>query len=211
MKRLIEEYKKKKIQIKKRLEDFKTNYKRSDKNIFAELCFCILTPQTKAVNCDRAIKELKKRNLLLEGSKRDIKNMLKGLVRFHNKKASYIVAARKRFQGKKGINIKESIGINDIFKTREWLVRNIKGLGYKEASHFLRNIGLGKNISILDTHILKNLKELGVIKKIPSSVSGKNYTQVIEERMRKFAGRIKIPLEELDLLLWSRETGFVFK
>ncbi|GAJ17855.1 unnamed protein product, partial [marine sediment metagenome] len=29
----------------------------------------------------------------------------------------------------------------DEIKLREWVVKNFKGLGYKEASHFLRNIG----------------------------------------------------------------------
>ena len=45
------------------------------------------------------------------------------------------------------------------------------GLGYKEASHFLRNIGLSEDIPILDRHILKNLVLLGAIDKVPSSIS----------------------------------------
>ncbi|MGB2705508.1 MAG: N-glycosylase/DNA lyase [Candidatus Omnitrophota bacterium] len=211
MKRLRAEYNKRRKEIRKRLKDFEDIHTKKDEDIFAELCFCILTPQSKAVNCDRAIKELKKRNLLLKGSEHDIRDRLKGLVRFHNKKAAYIVAARKALSKKNRVKVKSHLDKNDIFKTRKWLIKSIKGLGYKEASHFLRNIGLGKNISILDAHILKNLKKFGVIKEIPASVSGKNYTQVIEERMRKFAEKIKVPLEELDLLLWSCETGFVFK
>jgi len=57
---------------------------------------------------------------------------------------------------------------------REWLIRSIRGIGYKEASHFLRNIGLGENLAILDRHILKNLKFFGVIEEIPASLPKKN-------------------------------------
>ncbi|MEM3584736.1 MAG: hypothetical protein QW193_05630, partial [Nitrososphaerales archaeon] len=80
----------------------------------------------------------------------------------------------------------------------------------KEASHFLRNIGLGKDFAILDRHILKNLKEFNVIKDIPKSISKKVYLD-IENKMREFSKQINIPMDELDLLFWSKETSFIFK
>src|SRR4030042_2590550 len=85
----------------------------------------------------------------------------------------------------------------DIYECREWFVKNIKGLGYKEASHFLRNIGLGEKIAILDRHILKNLNLFGVIKEIPKSVSKAKYLK-IEKNMIEFAKKIDIPLSHLD-------------
>ncbi len=98
----------------------------------------------------------------------------------------------------------------DAKRAREWLVENVKGYGYKEASHFLRNIGLGADLAILDRHILKNLKSAGVIRQIPKSLNRKNYLDV-EERMRKFARKVRIPLDHLDLVLWYKEAGEVFK
>ncbi len=210
MRSLISDYRKKKPTIKRRLEDFKDLHRGKGRDIFRELCFCILTPQSKAVNCDKAIRTLKRHNLLFGNNTRDIKNILKGLTRFHNKKAAYLVAARKVFINNKKLDIKNKLNPRDIFKTREWLVKNIKGLGYKEASHFLRNIGLGRDIAILDSHILKNLKKLGIIEKIPNSITKKNYID-IEGKMGEFSKKVNIPLEELDLLFWSNETGFVFK
>ena len=195
MKSLISDYRKKKPLIKKRLKEFRKAHK--NKDLFAELCFCILTPQSKAVNCDLALKELKRTGLLSNGSEKDIKPILKGKARFHNKKAEYLVAAREAFGKNKKLD-------------RDWLVKNIKGLGYKEASHFLRNIGLGKDVAILDVHILKNLKRLGVIEDIPTSLTRKKYIER-EEKMRRFAKKINIPLEDLDLLFWSHQTGFIFK
>ena len=190
---IVIQYKKKKKEIKKRLKNFKNN-----KNIFAELCFCLLTPQSKAVNCDKAIKQLRKKNILIYGSKKSVAKILKKLVRFHNNKASYIVAARKSFKD------------FEKFKTREWLVQNIKGLGHKEASHFLRNIGLGEDVAIIDRHVIRNLKKEKIVKKIPETITKKNYLE-IENKMRKFARKKQIPLAALDLLFWSNETGFIFK
>lgn len=209
MKELLQDYKKRKREIKARLQYFRKVYKKNDKDIFAELCFCILTPQAKAVICDRAIKRLVKEGLLFKGSQRDIKPYLKG-VRFPNNKAKYLVGARDFFGNGKGLDVKGKIDTRDLFKTRNWLAENIKGLGYKEASHFLRNIGLGKDLAILDRHILKNLKKYGIIKEIPDSLSRKDYIK-IENKMRRFFGRLGIAMEEIDLLFWAKETGFIFK
>jgi N-glycosylase/DNA lyase len=109
------------------------------------------------------------------------------------------------------ISIKSVLsGVADIYECREWLVQNIKGIGYKEASHFLRNIGFGEKIAILDRHILKNLNQLGVIEELPKTISRAKYIW-IEEKMKGFARQIDIPISHLDLLLWYKETGEIFK
>jgi N-glycosylase/DNA lyase len=200
---LVSEYKKKKYEIKKRLKDFDSLHKGALKEIFSELCFCLLTPQSNARYCDGAVQELKNTNLLFNGCARAIRRVLAGKSRFHNKKAEYIVAARRNFN-------KSILNADDVWNVRERLVKKIKGLGYKEASHFLRNIGLGRGMAILDRHILKNLKRYGVIKQIPLSLTAGSYLD-IEKKARVFAKKINIPLEELDLLFWSRETGEIFK
>ena len=89
-------------------------------------------------------------------------------------------------------------------------MKNIKGLGYKEASHFLRNIGRGEDLAILDRHILKNLALLGVIDEVPSSPTKRLYLE-IEEKMAAFSRQTNIPMGHLDLLLWYKEAGEVFK
>jgi N-glycosylase/DNA lyase len=154
--------------------------------------------------------KLKEQNMLSKGSADQIKSRLH-CVRFHNKKAVYIVAARTLFSKNGTLSIKPLLGqYADIHECREWLVTQIKGLGYKEASHFLRNIGLGENIAILDRHILRNLQLLGVMEDIPESLSKAKYGQ-IEIKMREFAQSVNIPFAHLDLLLWYKETGQIFK
>ena len=140
-----------------------------------------------------------------------IKPKLKGRVRFHNKKTDFVIRARMLFKKGSCLAVKERLDLNDIIATREWLVENIKGYGYKEASHFLRNIGLGSDIAILDRHILKNLRKYGAISKIPASVGSRKVYMAIEDKMRAFSKRVHIPIEDLDLLFWSMQTGFIFK
>ena len=211
LKQLRQVYPKIMPEIKKRLAQFKKLHEDKDEKIFSELCYCILTANANAVLCNKAIEELQKAGLLLNGKPHQIRPVLKGKARFHNKKAGYIVGARNLFKVAGCLDIKSRINAGNIIETRDWLVDNIKGFGYKEASHFLRNIGLGKNIAILDRHILKNLRRYGVINKVPDSVGSRKVYIDIENKMKEFSKKINIPMEELDLLFWSIQTGFIFK
>ena len=203
MKQLFDAYNSRKSEIKQRLREFKEI--NSNRDVFSELCFCICTPQSKAELCDRVVKNIMKDDFVFKASESNLSKFLVG-VRFHNNKAKYIVGARALKDGLK----EELLQIEDPKDKREFLVNNIKGLGHKEASHFLRNIGLGEDLAILDRHILKNLVKHGLIKEIPKTLTKKNYIK-IEKRMQNFAKQIRIPLAELDLLFWSLETGKVFK
>jgi N-glycosylase/DNA lyase len=201
----------KKDEILLKLKEFKQVWSNgNNEEIFTELAFCILTPQSKAKLCWDAVVKIREKGLLLKGDVEQIEKELRG-VRFKNKKARYIVEARERFIANGIPRIREQIsGFKNIFSARDWLVRNVKGIGYKEASHFLRNIGLGKNLAILDRHILKNLKVFRVIKEIPGSLSKKKYLE-LEKKMKEFAEKSRIPLNHLDLIFWCKETGEVFK
>lgn len=205
-------YSERKKEIQSRLDQFKKLWKNaSEEEIFAELVFCLLTPQSKAKSCWCATEILVDKKLLLNCNSNSIAKVLQRKTRFHNKKAHYISLARKLFTVKGKISIKSSISeFKDMFVLRNWLVDNVKGMGYKEASHFLRNIGFGEKITILDRHILKNLKLMGVINKLPDSLTKNTYLE-IEEKMKKFSKRINIPLDYLDFVLWCKETGEVFK
>jgi len=211
LKQLIASYKKIKPAITKRLNEFGPVHKAADDHIFGELCFCLMTANANALKCDEALKDLKKSGCHINGSIGHVRSKIKGRVRFHNRKASYIVGARNLFKSGRRIDMKARIDHEDVIATRDWLVDNVKGIGYKEASHFLRNIGLGQDIAILDRHILKNLARHGVIRKIPDSVGSRKIYIDIEDKMRAFSKSIGIPLEHLDLLFWSIQTGFIFK
>jgi N-glycosylase/DNA lyase len=203
-------YQERKEQIQKRLAEFRQVMQWKDEEVFAELCFCLLTPQSSAKVCWEAVTALKQRTLLLKGQPLDLEPYLRS-VRFSEGKARYIVEARDMFSRDSTLQLKSRISsFYNPFELREWLVENVKGFGFKEASHFLRNIGLGEGFAILDRHILRNLNRLGVIPEIPASLTKKRYLE-IEDKLRRFATEIGIPMADLDLLFWSRETGWIFK
>lgn len=211
MRELLNAYRIRKVLIRKRLKDFQAVWNKPERKIFTELCFCLCTPQSKAVMCDKAISSLEKSGIIFKGNFAQVSPFLKtNGVRFHNNKTKYIIEARNLLSKNKHIYIKEKINTSDIKKTRTWLVKNIKGLGYKEASHFLRNIGWGKNLAILDIHILRNMLKFNIIKEIPKTISKKQYLQ-LEKKLERFSKRSGIPVGELDLLFWSMETGGIFK
>lgn len=209
--KLKNSYCKKRQEIEARLKEFKYLYiKGSEEELFAELCFCILTPQSRAKSCWSAISELGKSKLLTAGNTIEIAKKLKKFgVRFHNKKAKYIVDAYTFFSKRGNLSIRGTLKNSAEKDLRKFLVENINGIGYKEASHFLRNIGLGENYAILDRHILKNLRYFCTLKdKKPLT---KTRYLAIEKIMKKFAEKIGVPLSHLDLLLWSEETNEIFK
>ncbi len=198
-KQLLEAYAKRKDAIQKRLEEFR---QLPQENYREELLFCLLTPQSNAYKCWEAVEQLKKLN---RPTSKKIKSILRKKTRFHNNKTRYIIKALKEWE-----LIHAALVNNNRRELRNWLAQEVNGLGLKELAHFLRNIGKSENqLAILDRHILKNLKELKVIdnEKIKSK---KNYFDA-EQRVLAFAKSLQIPLDELDLLLWSQETGEIFK
>ncbi len=203
-------YRNKKVDIVSRLDEFRAIWRQEDElPIFKELIFCLLTPQSKAQTCWTCVKE-NLNNRLLTITESELAEKLKP-VRFRFNKAGYITEARDKFVTNGKVRIIPKLKqFNSPFKLRGWLVDEIKGLGYKEASHFLRNIGLGEELAILDRHILRNLVYLKVIPEIPQYLRRTDYLD-IEDKMRQFATESNIPLAHLDLLLWYKETGYIFK
>lgn len=205
-------YKAKQKDIEKRLKEFKEIWEKgSNEDIHTELSFCILTPQSKAVNAWKAITTLRDNGLLFNGSAEEMVEYL-NIVRFKNNKAKYLVALREQMKNEKGQIITKDFfsSISTVKARREWIVKNIKGMAYKEAGHFLRNVGFGKEIAILDRHILKNLVKLEVIGEVPKSLTPKLYLE-IEEKMKAYCEYVNIPMDSLDLLLWYKEAGEIFK
>jgi N-glycosylase/DNA lyase len=132
--------------------------------------------------------------------------------RFPNARPDYIVKTREFFQRSFGMRLREQLAsFEDPLALRDWLARepNIKGLGYKEASHFLRNIGF-RGYGILDKHVLRCLAEVGVIES-PKPPAGRARYLETEQRMRQFAREVSIDFDELDLVLWSLKTGEVLR
>jgi len=190
-------------QVDSRLKEFKEAGKKSNDEIFSEMCFCILTANYSAEGGIRIQKIMGDGFLKL--SEEDLASKLKELGhRYPQLRAKFIAEARKHHGSLK--ETLESFGSEE--NAREWVVNNIKGLGYKEASHFLRNIGF-ENLAIIDFHIIDILAKHKLIKR-PKTLTKKKYLE-IEGVLKKIAKKLEMNLAELDLYLWCAETGKVLK
>ena len=189
--------------VEARIKGFESLRNSSRVDLFRELCFCLLTANFSAERALRIIDEIGED--LLKLSEEELAENLRRLGhRFPSSRARYIVDARKSLD--KLVEILKTV--DDEFMIREWLVRNVKGVGYKEASHFLRNIGF-KNLSIIDFHIIDLLARYGLIRR-PRSLTRRKYLE-IEGLLRRISEELGISLAELDLYLWHMETGKILK
>jgi N-glycosylase/DNA lyase len=189
--------------IRGRLSDFASV---PPEEYFYELVYCLLTPQSSAVNAVKAVVALKSVDLFnREVSVAHVLGNRAHYIRFHNTKARHLTDAKMTYPA----IVTQIHSGAPALALRAWLVQNVRGLGWKEASHFLRNIGF-RNLAILDRHILKNLKRHGVIRLVPATLTPRRYLS-IEQRFHAFGAAIGITMDELDLLFWSRETGSILK
>lgn len=188
--------------INKRIQEFKSVDTHSSDDLFKELCFCLLTANFSA---ERAISiHAQLHNSFCTDSKETIAKKLKASeYRFPKTRAAYISECTKQKK-----QLQKTITSLDGEERREWLVRNIKGLGYKESSHFLRNIGYD-DYAIIDSHILDLLKRNNLITP-PKTLTRKKYLE-IEAILRTIATRTDLTLAELDMYLWYMETGKILK
>ncbi|NCN99024.1 N-glycosylase [Candidatus Pacearchaeota archaeon CG10_big_fil_rev_8_21_14_0_10_35_219] len=184
-----------------KLKEFQSFSNKTDKGWFQELCFCILAANSKQKTAQQIQESLKDRLLTINQSALAlyIKNSKH---RFHNNKAKYIIEARKHHPLKEKLTGNES-------ENRNWLVNNIKGIGMKEASHFLRNTG-SQNLAILDRHILRTLEENNIISEMPKLLSQKQYL-IIEQKFQDLAKQLNMSPARLDLMVWYLKTGKVAK
>jgi len=208
---LKRDYRAKKRTIERRLAEFRAVYGRGDEAIFEELCFCILTAGSSARMGMRTIEAL--RDILLTGSEKELQERAgTHRVRFWRLRPAYIHCTREHLKDTCGLKLRELLdSFDDPLARRDFLAKSkmIKGLGYKETSHFLRNIGF-RGYAILDKHIVNSLREMGVIGKRLKPTSRKGYL-AIENKLARFAEEIGIDMDHLDLLLWSRKTGEILK
>lgn len=191
--------------IDEKMKEFEELGNKNSNEIFKELCFCFMTANFSAHG------GIKIQNEIGEGfstlPEEDLAKKLAELGhRFPNARAKYVILARPHKN-----TIKETLqSFSDDNSARNWVVENIKGIGMKEASHFLRNIGY-KNLAIIDFHVVDLLAKHNLIEKPKNkSLTPKKYIE-IENILKEIAQKINLNLGELDLYLWYEETGKILK
>ncbi len=211
VKRIKQAHAERAAEIRERLAEFDAIWKNGDDfKLWEEMVFCFFTGGCSAKMGLNSVEAV--RPILMDGTHEDLTQALLGKHRYPNARAGYIVASRNFLQDHCDMKIREKLeSFEDDLERRDWLVREkgIKGLGYKEASHYLRNIGF-KGYAILDKHVLRSMAELKIIDD-PKPPNTRSRYLTYEQLLKKLADQLKIDFDEMDLVLWSMKTGEILK
>ena len=198
-------------EIRRRLGEFEAILKSgTDEDLWEEMVFCFFTGGCSAKMGMRSVAAVK--DLLLDGGQAELATALTGVHRYPNARSRYIVASRDFLREHCDLKLRSKLQSFDChFERRDWLVKEkgIKGLGYKEASHFLRNVGF-KGYAILDKHVLRCLAELKIIDDPKPPNTRSTYLRV-EQKIKDLTAATQIDFDEMDLVLWSMKTGEILK
>jgi N-glycosylase/DNA lyase len=198
-------------EIRARLAEFEAVRRTAtDERLWEEMVFCIFTAGASARMGLGSIEAV--RHLLACGTHEELAAALQSKHRYPNSRSGYIVVTRSYLEDDCRMRLRERLeNFEDPIARRDWLARTreIKGLGYKESSHFLRNVGY-RGYAILDKHILRCLSEVGVLDS-PQPPSTRARYLSTEDRLRRFADDLGVDFDELDLVLWSMKTGEILK
>ncbi len=211
LERILETHRLRRKEIQERLAEFESVWRTgSDARLWEEMVFCFFTGGCSAKMGLRSIDAV--RPLLETGTQPEIASALIGVHRYPNARARYVYASREFLRNHCNLELRKRLSdFHSPIERRDWLVKEkgIKGLGYKEASHYLRNIGL-KGYAILDKHVLKCLYELKIIDS-PKPPNTRSRYLTVEDKLRELTERTKIDFDEMDLVLWSMKTGQILK
>lgn len=209
--KIKETHRQKADDIRHRLAEFDAIWKNgSDDRLWEEMVFCFFTGGCSAKMGLRSIEKV--RGLLKKGDFDQLATALSGVHRYPFARSRYILASRQFLIADCQMKLRKRLNrIDGHHEKRDWLAKEsgIKGLGYKEASHFLRNIGL-KGYAILDKHVLNCLTELKIIDS-PKPPNTRARYLTIETKLKTFSKKIKIDFDEMDLVLWFMKTGEILK
>ena len=193
--------------VEDRMDEFRAVHKMDTYKWYEEMVYCLLTAFASALMGQKCVDALCCDNTLIKGSEEEIRACLVETGhRFPNKRAEYVFNTQHLAP-----TIKETIqGFKDSKEAREWLVENIKWFGWKEASHYLRNIGYF-DLAIIDRHIINNLVEHRIVDLDPKKGLTKKRYLAVEKILDLLADELDILPGELDLYMWYRKTGKVLK
>lgn len=173
--------------------------------VWYDLAFCIVSSQERTNRALAAANCLGAGYFRLMGSD-DIPSAIADLfqesyisLRFINRKTQQLADSFQVLQNKRDYILDIATNFNTAYAAREFLMEHFPGIGPKQASMFLRNIGFGTDLAIIDSHIEKMSRIL-----IPQIYMSRkpNYAD-IEAELRQFADSRSVNLQTLDVILWS--------
>ena len=121
--------------------------------------------------------------------------------RYPQKRSEEIINAAQILYANSSIKKILNNSTSDI-AVRNFLVNKIPGIGIKESSHFLRNIGYSNSLAIIDVHVLNFLKQYNYVDPIEVQTLTKLKYEKLEIILQNLAEFHKLDLNILDLAIW---------
>jgi len=123
--------------------------------------------------------------------------------RFPNIRARNIIDAARVISSEKMWLKKLLTNSRSEKQVRRSLVACIPGVGLKEASHFLRNIGYSNELAIIDSHVFSFLKKIkAVAQKDIKTITPSIYLE-LEEMLQNICCTYNLNLSVFDVAIWN--------
>ena len=121
---------------------------------------------------------------------------------FFRVRANQIRCAAERLYGELG-SIRGFLSkANSVKEARRFLVSDVPGIGPKQASLFLRNIGYDVDIAVLDAHVLTYMKWVGLTKVPLKSISTVQKYELLEDLFITRSYTLGYEPNYFDLAVW---------
>lgn len=192
----------------------------SESRLWTELCLCILSSRTQFDAAVDAIGRLNRVGLMVRLRKEpelvsylDVASILRPAKRqqpkvpgipFWRTRARQLVKAARLFYGGGNEGLRKFLSrFRDSETARSQLVENVPGLGMKQASHFLQNVNFSRDLAVIDTHLVRFLREeLMVIDMEPDGLTPGAYVR-LEWLIQRIATANGLDMRLLDRTIWS--------
>ncbi len=193
----------KEAQIRARLADFKKP--RTEQFLWEELIYCLFAANSSGKMAETAVRLLGPihKTATLE----ELQAAVHKKVRFYNVRSRFFFVNREFIATNHGTFLTFVGSFDDVYTLRNVLADEFLGMQFKEASHYLRNIGFS-GLCIIDKHVLFLMKEFGVLRSTKPPKNKKEYFR-IEKKVLDFAKSQNYDVDVLDLALWSYRSGHI--
>ena len=182
----------------------------TEEGLWRELVACILGSRVRFESACRALERMDQQRLFSAARRGtrfdeyeiDIRGVLSNGYRFYRIRAQQVRCAAESIYGCdqtiRGI-LEETNGVR---QARRRLSHRIPGIGPKQASLFLRNIGYSEWVAIFDVHVLSYMCWAGLTDTELKSVSTVEQYEKLEEAFVERAQMYGFPISDFDVAVW---------
>lgn len=175
--------------------------------VWQELVFCVASSQESAKRARRAADELGQATgwlpFDLDKAEATIDGLLRDrgiLLRFHSRKVRQLAASWIQYSIDAELLGNPAAHFRAEEDARVRVISTFPGMGPKQSSMFLRNIGSGSTLAVIDSHVAWAIEVAFGLQAANTSLS--RYVEA-EKAMRSFADAIGLTMASLDVVLWS--------